>query len=158
GNQHNGAACQLQCGAPAGTASLFCAYGISGAPYGAARIATGDGGRDDRGLDGYCRESGLKRPSFMTYRTGNRSRAHLWLAACAAAATLASVRAQTKPPQVSIEGGRDATGQNYKWTVQNKSSVPITSVRFPHYHADIFVTPPGWTQHCTAMSGAGGPD
>jgi len=57
---------------------------------------------------------------------------------------------------VTITGGADVTGQNYRWIVQHDYSSPIVSIEFPHYMADWFGTPDGWTQELTAFLGQNG--
>ncbi|MCC6361614.1 MAG: hypothetical protein IT450_23000, partial [Phycisphaerales bacterium] len=43
-----------------------------------------------------------------------------------------SVAAAAEEPRVEITGGVDPSGQNYSWTVTNRSDTPIVSVTFPH--------------------------
>lgn len=57
---------------------------------------------------------------------------------------------------VTITGGADVTGQNYTWTVTHDHSSPIVSIEFPHYMADWFGTPEGWTQELTGFLAAKG--
>lgn len=46
---------------------------------------------------------------------------------------------------VEISGGPDESGQNYAWTVLNRStSLRIVQIEFPHFHAHRFDPPPGW--------------
>lgn len=59
---------------------------------------------------------------------------------------------------VTIEGGSDGTGQHYSWTVRNHYTSPIVSVEFPHYRADTFTTPKGWTAEATMLVNVGVPD
>jgi hypothetical protein len=47
---------------------------------------------------------------------------------------------------------RGVSGQNYLWTVTNRHNSPIVYVQFPHYHADTFIVPPGWTMQCTNLA------
>lgn len=61
-------------------------------------------------------------------------------------------RAQETP--IEIRGGVQPDG-NYKWTVRNNARSPIVAIEFPHYHADLFTTPPGWTQECTFLVNVG---
>lgn len=57
---------------------------------------------------------------------------------------------------VRIEGGTaDSSGQNYAWKIQNGTSKPIVFVRFPHFWADTFVAPKGWTMNCTNLQQIG---
>jgi len=51
-------------------------------------------------------------------------------------------------PKVTITGGADASGQNYRWTVTNHHGSPVIYIQFPHYHADTFFTPDGWEKEC----------
>ena len=56
---------------------------------------------------------------------------------------------------VTITGGADPSGHNYAWTVENSDTSPIVRVEFPHFHADLFFTPEGWSQECTALVNVG---
>jgi hypothetical protein len=47
---------------------------------------------------------------------------------------------------VDISGGPDETGHRYTWTVRNNNDSPIVFVEFPHYGADLFTVPDGWTE------------
>jgi hypothetical protein len=50
--------------------------------------------------------------------------------------------------KVTISGGPDASGQNYRWTVTNNHSSPIVFLSFPHVRADTFRVESnagGWT-------------
>jgi hypothetical protein len=60
--------------------------------------------------------------------------------------------ANAQGPKVKITGGADVSGQNYLWTVTNRHDSPIVYIQFPHYHADTFIAPPGWTMQCTNMA------
>ncbi|MFQ5462153.1 MAG: hypothetical protein ACE5E5_05945 [Phycisphaerae bacterium] len=46
---------------------------------------------------------------------------------------------------VEIVGGPDKTGHNYEWTVRNHHSSAIVYVAFPHFRADLFFVPQGWS-------------
>lgn len=61
---------------------------------------------------------------------------------------------------VEIDGGlADDTRQNYQWTVTNRHTSPIVCVEFPHYHADMFIVPEGWsTRGTTYLVNVGVPD
>ncbi len=59
---------------------------------------------------------------------------------------------------VTITGGADVTGQNYTWTITNQGALPIVAIEFPHYNADTFHYPPGWTPDCTNLQQAGARD
>lgn len=66
------------------------------------------------------------------------------------------VRAQAQvAPQVTIEGGADATGHNYVWKITNQGGPAIIHVEFPHYHADLFFGPPGWSTKSTNLVNVG---
>ncbi len=47
---------------------------------------------------------------------------------------------------VTISGGPDETGHRYTWTVRNNKDSAIVFVAFPHYGADLFTAPEGWTR------------
>jgi len=57
---------------------------------------------------------------------------------------LGSASAQEQP-LATVEGGADVTGHNYTWTVTNQHSSPIVAVEIPHYRADLFFGPDGWS-------------
>ncbi|MBW7906196.1 MAG: hypothetical protein LC135_16475 [Phycisphaerae bacterium] len=69
------------------------------------------------------------------------------------AALLAAAGAFAQGSRVEITGGRDASGQNYRWKVTNRSGARITRVEFPHFKADMWTVPPGWQQHATNLHG-----
>jgi hypothetical protein len=73
-----------------------------------------------------------------------------WLATAAAAA------AADQGLRVSIEGDVDESGHQYRWTVTNRHQSPIVYLEFPHYHADLFQHPEGWTAHNTEIVGISG--
>ena len=59
---------------------------------------------------------------------------------------------------MAIEGGvRPSNRQYYDWKVTNHHTSPIIYIEFPHYHADTFGAPAGWTQEWKnrAMIGGG---
>ncbi|UCG17404.1 MAG: hypothetical protein JSV19_05115 [Phycisphaerales bacterium] len=56
---------------------------------------------------------------------------------------------------MTITGGADVSGHNYEWTVTNHHSSPIVLVQFPHYMADVFTPPDGWTSEMTNPLGKG---
>ncbi|GMU82532.1 MAG: hypothetical protein AMXMBFR47_24030 [Planctomycetota bacterium] len=66
-----------------------------------------------------------------------------------------SVAAAAEEPRVEITGGVDPSGQNYSWTVTNRSDTPIVSVTFPHYNADLFSPPAGWQREETHLRHVG---
>ena len=65
---------------------------------------------------------------------------------------------ESPPPNalVTITGGPDTTGHNYTWTVTNHHDTAITAIAFPHYRADTFTPPEGWTGDMTNFRGHGG--
>jgi hypothetical protein len=58
---------------------------------------------------------------------------------------VASVVHADEPTKVEIEGEPDITGHNYEWRVTNRYKSPIVYLEFPHWHADIFTGPDGWS-------------
>ncbi len=54
--------------------------------------------------------------------------------------------AAAEEPPVVITGGADDVGHNYAWKVTNRYRSPIVRIEFPHYAADLFHTPAGWSQ------------
>ncbi len=64
---------------------------------------------------------------------------------------------ESPPPNtlVTITGGPDATGHNYTWTITNHHAAAITAIAFPHYRADTFTPPEGWTGDITNFRGRG---
>lgn len=66
-------------------------------------------------------------------------------------ALLGVLPAFAEEPQVIIKGGRDASGQNYEWTITNNYSSPIVVIEIPHYHADTFSPPKGWAPETTNL-------
>lgn len=58
-------------------------------------------------------------------------------------------------PLVTISGGSDPSAHNYAWTVTNRHTSPIVHVEFPHYHADTFFAPEGWSKQSTFLLGVG---
>jgi hypothetical protein len=67
----------------------------------------------------------------------------------------AAATARAGMPQVTIEGGPDATGQSYVWTVTNNHASAIVHIEFPHYRANLFFAPNGWTTECTNLEAVG---
>ena len=59
------------------------------------------------------------------------------------------------PIAVTITGGSDASGQQYRWVVTNDDPSPIVTVEFPHFRASLFSVPDGWTRECTGLVGVG---
>ena len=59
------------------------------------------------------------------------------------------------PVAVTITGGSDASGQQYRWVVTNDDPSPIVTVEFPHFRASLFSVPDGWTRECTGLVGVG---
>lgn len=76
--------------------------------------------------------------------------------ACAMVLLLTGGVASAQEAGVTITGGADDTGHNYTWRVANKSTVPIVSVVFPQYMADLFTAPADWTTESTNLRGLGG--
>lgn len=68
-------------------------------------------------------------------------------------ASSVSTHGQQQP--VAIEGGPDESGHLYSWTVTNQHDAPITEVEFPHFRADLFSAPAGWTQETTNLVNVG---
>ncbi|HUU97787.1 MAG TPA: hypothetical protein VM487_18785 [Phycisphaerae bacterium] len=68
---------------------------------------------------------------------------------------LVAPRTAAQQPKVTITGGADASGQNYRWTVTNHYGSPVVYIQFPHYHADTFFAPDGWEKECTNLIGVG---
>lgn len=64
---------------------------------------------------------------------------------------LVAPRTAAQQPKVTITGGADASGQNYRWTVTNHYGSPVVYIQFPHYHADTFFAPDGWEKECTNL-------
>ncbi len=57
---------------------------------------------------------------------------------------------------VDIVGGPDQTGHNYSWTVRNHHTSAIVYVSFPHFRADLFFVPDGWSTEGTSnLKGTG---
>lgn len=81
------------------------------------------------------------------------ARGALTLAAGAWAALAGAAVAAEDQPKVRIEGGADATGHDYRWTVTNQHTSPIVYIEFPHFRADLFTPPEGWTQECHHLVG-----
>jgi len=70
-------------------------------------------------------------------------------------AELSSAVAQAPVPQVSITGGADPSGHQYRWTVTNRASSPVVLVEFPHTQADLFLAPAGWKIRNTNLINVG---
>lgn len=68
----------------------------------------------------------------------------------------AAAGAFAQAARVEITGGRDASGQNYRWKVTNRSDARIARIEFPHFKADTWIVPPGWQQHATNLHGHSG--
>lgn len=86
---------------------------------------------------------------------GMQLRAGIWAAGLALSA-LAPIPApgdEAARRRVEITGGRDETGQFYRWAVRNLSESPIVSVEFPHYRADTFFAPDEWKKEFTNRVG-----
>jgi hypothetical protein len=59
---------------------------------------------------------------------------------------------------VTIEGGPEALGATYQWTITNNHTSPIVRVEVPHYRASLFFAPKGWTSSCTNLVAVGALD
>lgn len=84
-----------------------------------------------------------------------------WIAIVGVAAVLphAAFGQAGAAARVTITGGADESGHNYKWTVTNLSLSPIVRVEFPHYFADLCLGPPGWsTAETTNLINVGSKD
>lgn len=79
----------------------------------------------------------------------------LWAAGLVWSAAVSVVAAADEAPQhrVEITGGRDESGQFYRWVVRNLSDSPIVFVEFPHYRADTFFAPEEWRKEITNRMG-----
>ncbi len=122
-------------------------------------------------MDPRCRGNGGRRRQAAGRRTMStrgvqwrdgvdRSRgigvfARAWIAVVAASAGSTGPVLAAGTDRVTITGGADDTAHNYTWTVTNRHVSPIVQVEFPHYHADTFMVPPGWTQRCTYLVNVG---
>ncbi len=73
-------------------------------------------------------------------------------------AVTAGAAGTPEEPKVEIAGGADGSGQNYRWTVTNHYGSPIVYIQFPHYHADTFHAPEGWSKESTYLVNVGVPD
>ena len=76
----------------------------------------------------------------------------LWVVAATNARLLGA------PSAASIEGGPDALGKSYHWTITNNHTSPIVRVDIPHYRASLFFAPKGWTSTCTNLVAVGAAD
>lgn len=82
---------------------------------------------------------------------------------CAVALTvtvLAGTRAAAQPAgsPITVEGSADESGHVYTWQITNGDASPVVAVTFPHYHADLFTPPRGWTSESTYLVNVGVPD
>lgn len=59
---------------------------------------------------------------------------------------------------VIVEGGPEGLGNSYQWTITNSYDSPIVKVEIPHYRANLFYAPKGWTTSCTNLVEVGGKD
>lgn len=75
----------------------------------------------------------------------------LWLALAGAATAQSPAGGR-----VQISGGRDASGQNYAWTIRNDGDAAIRFVEFPHFRADLWNAPEGWQTEAVNLQGAPG--
>lgn len=88
-------------------------------------------------------------------RISNLTAVTIRLAYAWAALVLAATTARAEGPQVTIEGGPDATSQLYVWTVTNNYRSAIVHIEFPHYRANLFTAPGGWKIECTNLEAIG---
>ena len=82
-------------------------------------------------------------------------RRHLVLMWCGVLVLPAIAAAQLR---VTVEGGVEADGNNYTWTVTNHHASPIVYAEFPHYGASLFLVPNGWAHESTFLVNVGVPD
>lgn len=68
---------------------------------------------------------------------------------CGGVACLGAATARADGLAVQIFGGPDDSGHNYSWTIENDYAAAIVRVEFPHYLADLFTPPNGWTPTIT---------
>lgn len=92
---------------------------------------------------------GLGHPFRASGRSGRRS----MVAASVAIVAMGTmppctVRGQSGSPGIAVEGGADAGGRNYRWTVVNRGGVSIVSAEFPLYRVTTFEGPAGWETAC----------
>lgn len=53
------------------------------------------------------------------------------------------------PLNVTIEGGTDGAGHEYRWTLTNDHTSPIHYVAFPQSNGDLCLPPKGWSAELT---------
>jgi len=58
-------------------------------------------------------------------------------------------------PKARIEGGADATGHIYEWSVINESRTPIVQVKMHHHRATLFFGPDEWKIECENLVNVG---
>ena len=63
--------------------------------------------------------------------------------------------ARAQIASVRMEGGADASGHNYEWTLINAGDSPIVQVELDHYRAILFLGPENWTIHCENLVNVG---
>jgi hypothetical protein len=73
----------------------------------------------------------------------------------AASTFLLTQATEAAEPRVEITGGADPAGQQYAWTVTNRSASPVVEVHFPHHRATLFFAPHGWPTSCVGLAGSG---
>ena len=59
--------------------------------------------------------------------------------------SLVQAGAATADPKVTVTGGADPTAHNYTWTITHDHTARLIRVEIPHYRADIFNAPEGWS-------------
>ena len=80
--------------------------------------------------------------------------AHLWIGLTLGLVWFMPSIAAGADPLVTITGGVvDVKGHNYEWIVKNYHSSPIVYVEFPHYRADSFTAPDGWSTETPNLVG-----
>jgi hypothetical protein len=84
-----------------------------------------------------------------------RGRRAVWGVVALLACTSVALAADAK---VSIDVKVDPSGQNLTYIVENHADSPIVHVEFPHYAADLFTAPTGWTTNSTNLVNVGVPD
>ncbi|MFQ5489308.1 MAG: hypothetical protein ACE5GE_01190 [Phycisphaerae bacterium] len=92
-------------------------------------------------------------PHELSFRLG------LGLGLCVALSLRAGPAWAENGQKAKIAGSIVDNGHRYVWTVTNLHSSPIVAVEFPHYHADLFLIPDGWSDEGTTnLVGRGGGD
>lgn len=58
---------------------------------------------------------------------------------------MVAARAMAAGPSAAVTGGCDPSGHNYEWTIVHDHESPLVYVEIPHFRADMFSAPDGWT-------------